>query len=128
MSARTKQREAIRDAVAAAGRPLTPAEIHALVSPQVESIGMATVYRTLKLLVDEGFIVPVEMPGEPPRYELEHPAAGHHHHHFRCDECQRVFDLEGCVSGLKGLLPSGFSMRDHEIFLFGTCAECAGAA
>lgn len=91
---------------------------------RVKSINLATIYRTLKLLTDAGSAVSVHIPGEPPRYEAAHIG---HHHHFRCDVCERVYDIAGCAGNLATLVPPGFKVREHEITLFGTCGECAGA-
>jgi Fur family ferric uptake transcriptional regulator len=73
-------------------------------------------------MVDERAIHPVELPGEPPRYELRE--AAEHHHHFRCRTCAAVFNLDGCVEGLKGMLPEGFRMTGHDIVIYGYCEAC----
>ena len=127
MSRTTPQRQAIRDALESAGRPLSPNELLELAQGQVPKLGMATVYRTLSLLVDEGEAVAVDLPGEPPRYE-HRSAAEHHHHHFRCDTCDKVFDVEGCPGNMGSMLPPGFTLRAHHITLFGTCDACAKTA
>lgn len=90
----------------------------------VPGLGQATVYRTIKALVDEGVLHAVELPGEPARYELA-VAHHHHHHHFRCDRCERVFDIEGCPTGVEAIAPDGFQVRDHEVILYGVCADCS---
>jgi Fur family transcriptional regulator, ferric uptake regulator len=119
----TRQRGAIRDAIEGAGRPLTPQEVQDLAAATVPGLGIATVYRNLKLLVEDGAVQVVALPGESPRYE----AAGHaHHHHFQCDACGRAFDVEGCPGDLASFAPPGFSVARHELTLYGTCAECAG--
>lgn len=118
----TRQRGAIREAIEAAGRPLTPQEVQDLAQASVPGLGIATVYRNLKLLVEDGTVQVVALPGESPRYE----AAGHaHHHHFQCDVCSRAFDVEGCPGDLDSFAPPGFSVARHELTLYGTCAECA---
>jgi Fur family ferric uptake transcriptional regulator len=38
-----------------------------------------------------------------------------------------MYDFEGCPGQLDGLAPKGFIMEDHELFLFGRCADCAAA-
>ncbi len=124
MERSTRQREAIRSALEAAGRPLGPGEMLEAARKAVPGLGQATVYRTIKSLVDEGALHTVELPGEPARYELS-AAAAHHHHHFRCDQCERVFDVEGCPKGIESIAPEGFQVRDHEVILYGTCADCA---
>ena len=124
MERSTKQREAIRSAIGAAGRPLSPAEMLGAAREEVPGLGQATVYRTIRAMVEEGSLHAVELPGEPARYELSE-AASSHHHHFRCDQCERVFDIEGCPLGVEQIAPKGFQVRDHEVILYGTCAECA---
>ncbi|MGH9361888.1 MAG: Fur family transcriptional regulator [Thermoanaerobaculia bacterium] len=118
----TRQRRAIRDVLLAAGRPLSPHEVLAAARRQVRGLGIATVYRTLKGLVEQGSLAAVELPGEPPRYELSGKG---HHHHFHCRGCGRVFELEGCPEGLKRLTPRGFALEAHEVVLYGRCAGCA---
>jgi len=124
MERSTRQRSSIRAALAAAGRPLSPAEVLASAQRDVAALSIATVYRNLKQLVDAGEIQPVELPGDAPRYEL----AGHaHHHHFLCDVCRRAFDVPGCPGDMARLAPAGFDVSRHELTLYGTCADCAAA-
>lgn len=125
MERATRQNTAIRDAIEAAGRPLSPTEVLDEARRHVAALGLATVYRNLKSLVDEGAIQVVTLPGEVARYEM---AQRGHHHHFRCDACQRVFDVHQCPGDLAGLAPPGFSVSRHEITLYGRCSDCQTAA
>ncbi len=127
MSRVTRQREAIHAAFKAAGRPLSPTEVLELAQPDAPSLSLATVYRTIRRMEEDGELAPVELPGGSARYELQ-AAADHHHHHFHCDDCDKVFDIEGCPGGLKSLLPKGFKLQRHEITLYGRCDGCAGSA
>lgn len=122
MERRTRQRDAIRSAFTKAGRPLAVQEAHALALKTVPGLGIATVYRNIKALMEEGWLASVELPGEPPRYE----ASGlDHHHHFRCNECERVFDVPGCPGAMKSLVPRGYKLESHELVLYGRCPQCA---
>ena len=125
MERATRQNTAIRAAIAAAGRPLSPTEVLDEARRHVAALGLATVYRNLKSLVDAGAIQVVTLPGEVARYEM---AQRGHHHHFRCDACQRVFDVHECPGDLAGLAPPGFSVARHEITLYGRCSDCQPAA
>jgi Fur family ferric uptake transcriptional regulator len=125
MERSTRQNAAIRRAIADAGRPLSPAEVLEAARGEVAALGLATVYRNLKALLDEGAVQVVTLPGEVARYEL---ARHDHHHHFRCDACQRVFDVHRCPGDLAALAPPGFRVDRHEITLYGRCAECRRAA
>jgi len=118
----TRQRQAIHDAIADAGVPLSPREILEQAQSRIEGLGMATVYRTLKLLADARVVAVVDIPGESPRYEL---AGKGHHHHFCCRACGKVYELEGCCGHFDDLTPPGFTLDGHELVLFGTCARCA---
>lgn len=121
MERRTRQHQAILDVMAAVRRPLLAQEILALASDWVPRLSLATVYRNLKALQEEQTIQTVMLPGQNPRYEL---ASRAHHHHFQCRRCQRVFDLEVCPGNLHHLAPSEFMVEDHEIVLYGRCADC----
>ena len=121
----TRQRQAIRDAIADAGAPLSPKEILEHAQTRITGLGMATVYRTLKLLVEAGVIVPVEIPGDSPRFELTGKG---HHHHFFCRGCERVFEVDGCPGDFSQFVPPGFALDGHELVLFGTCAACKPSA
>jgi Fur family ferric uptake transcriptional regulator len=125
MERATRQNTAIREAIEAAGRPLSPTEVLDEARRHVAALGLATVYRNLKALVDEGAIQVVTLPGEAARYEV---AQRGHHHHFRCDACQRVFDVHQCPGDLAGLAPPGFAVSRHEITLYGLCSDCQTAA
>ena len=119
----TRQRSAILSIIARESRPLSPYELHALALRAIPSISQSTVYRNLRALEEAGEIHAVSIPGQPPRYELAEVAA-HHHHHFHCRGCDRVYDLEGCPGGLRGLLPRGFTLEEHTIVLSGKCSAC----
>lgn len=124
MQRNTRQRQAIKSVIERADRPLSPQEIHEAAAREAEGLGLATVYRTIKGLVEAGELTPVDVPGEPPRYE---PGGKDHHHHFHCTRCGRVFEVEDCPGRLRDLAPPGFRVEGHHLTLYGVCAECAGA-
>ena len=121
MQRNTRQRRAIQEVFRVAERPLNPEEILARARAHVKGMGQATVYRTIAGLLEERFIVPVDIPGHPSRYEL---SGLKHHHHFACTGCGRVFELEGCPYNGKTDVPSGFTVTGHEVILYGLCDHC----
>jgi Fur family transcriptional regulator, ferric uptake regulator len=118
----TRQRHAIRSAIERAGRPVSLTEILDDARSLIDGIGVATVYRTLKKLAADGAIRVVTLPGDAARYELQ---GGGHHHHFQCTRCKRVFEVPGCPGDLSHLAPRGFTVEQHDITLYGRCADCA---
>lgn len=126
MERNTRQRHAIQKAIDDARRPLSPQEVLEAAQSVVPGLGIATVYRNLKTMLEARTIELVVLPGDNPRYESRH-AAEHHHHHFQCRACGKVFDVPGCVSGYEQLAPAGFTVENHELTLYGVCAGCAAS-
>lgn len=121
MTRDTPQRRAIRRVLRESGRPLTPDEVLAAGRERVPGLGIATVYRNLKALHVQGWVEPVELPGEPVRYEV---AGKPHHHHFLCRACQGAFEVHGCPGDPEELVPEGFRLESHDVVLYGTCPDC----
>ncbi|MBL8240895.1 MAG: transcriptional repressor [Bryobacterales bacterium] len=118
----TRQRRAIRAAFEAAGRPLDPNEVLELAAGSHSGLGIATVYRNIKMLLEEGWLTAVELPGEVTHYELAGKA---HHHHFHCRACGKVFELNACLPNVQKLAPLGFQVSGHDLLLYGACRDCS---
>jgi Fur family ferric uptake transcriptional regulator len=121
MERATRQRDAIRAVIEAARGPLSPREVLDGARLTVPALGIATVYRNLKLLLAEGTLQVVSLPGDGARYEV---AASAHHHHFQCTTCRRVYDVPGCPGTLRSLAPRGFLVERHDLTLYGRCVAC----
>lgn len=153
----TRQRLAILDALQASGRSLSPPELLDLAQRQVPTLSLSTVYRQLKALQDDGRVGTVELPGQPPRFELVtppvaacppdchahgehhhddhgHPAPGpaprgdRHRHHFHCTACDEVTPIDGCPGGIEALAPAGWQVERHDLTLHGRCGKCLSSA
>ena len=124
MGRNTRQKTAIREAIVRAGRPLLAQEVLEAAQVLAPGLSIATVYRNLKSLVDDGALRAVLLPGANPRYE---PADSGHHHHFQCLKCERVFEVDACPGDLASLAPSGFTVEDHDLTLYGRCRDCGTA-
>lgn len=120
---KTKQREVILTLFEKMNRPLRLQEIHQLAQKEIPALGIATVYRTLRILQETGFLKVVYVPGSEPCYEKE---GQKHHHHFQCRQCGCVFDLEECPVklDLAKLKHQGFLPEEHELTVFGICPNC----
>jgi Fur family ferric uptake transcriptional regulator len=119
----TKQRLTIEAILKAANHPLLPRELLTEAQQVLPKLGIATVFRHLKKMVQDGDVKVVDLPGDSPRYERSDLG---HHHHFKCSDCGVVFEIHGCPGNLEQLLPDGFELTEHEITLFGRCADCSG--
>lgn len=122
MKRNTQQRDAIRESLADARRPLSVDELLNLAREKVAGLGIATIYRNLKALQTEGEIVEVELPGQPRRWEMT-PSG--HHHHFLCRTCDKLFEIKCVLENIKQLVPKGYTLEKHDVLLQGQCATCA---
>lgn len=117
----TAQRRAIRQVFRETERPLSTEDVLAAAKRIKPNVGIATVYRTLKLLLDCGWLATIRLPGEPPRYEM---ADKPHHHHFHCRNCGRIVEVPGSDALLASLVPQGFELEHHDLVLHGLCDRC----
>ena len=118
----TRQRQLIRELFSGAERPLSPEDVVAAAQRRDRrAVSLSTVYRAIRVLVDEGWLAVVELPGSAARYEMAGKA---HHHHFVCDVCNAVYELEGCTVTDSLKLPRGFRAVSHDVTIAGTCARC----
>ena len=94
------------------------------ISQELPGVGRATVYRTMKLLLEVGAICKVSLPNGVPKYSL---ARVEHHHHTVCVTCGAVgqfrdVTLERVLRAIGGDI-SG-EIVGHRIELFITCQDC----
>ena len=91
-------------------------------------VGIASIYRTLDLLLELRLVQKVDLGGGTARYER---AAGYdHHHHVVCGDCGKVEPfsderLETAMDALAGTL--GYELDAHDVVLRGACADCRAA-
>lgn len=119
----TRQRDVISRVLDEAQGPLTVAEILERAQADLPALGIATVYRTLKMLTQQHKIHPVALDGE----TLYEASGRGHHHHFSCNGCGKVFTLHTCPVSLPSgtVYAGGFVVQSHEVTLYGQCPECA---
>ncbi len=97
-------------------------QVHELASVEQPGIGIATVYRAIRRMLDANDLTEVFIPGEVMYYELN---GGGHHHYFHCNQCSFVFVIDGCPSAIPLLTPPGFLTERHDLVLHGCCERCA---
>lgn len=117
----TPQKAAVLDVLTEAECPLEIEQILNRGQREVPSLSRATVYRLLKQFMERGDVATVQLPGQKPLYELSGKG---HHHFFRCRRCERMYEVTGCDGLVDQLVPRGFCLEDHDLFLHGLCADC----
>ncbi len=87
-------------------------------------VGRATVFRTMKLLLDLNVVCRVLMEDGSLHYRL---STRGHHHHLVCRSCGRVEDFSKCdVSSLVDELArnTAYQIEGHWLEVYGRCASC----
>ncbi len=128
MKRQTWQREAVRDALSTSEGFVSAQSLHSALREGGSSIGLATVYRALADLADEGEADSLQQEGES-LYRACTP--GSHHHHLICRSCGLTVEIEAdeVEEWAKAIAAKhGFTEPNHIVDVFGLCAACAAVA
>jgi Fur family ferric uptake transcriptional regulator len=122
-------RAALLDAMAEQSCCVSAQELHRRVREEGRSVGIASVYRVLDVLVELRLVQRVDVGDGIARYEPALPD-GDHHHHVVCDDCGKVepfadSTLESAIAKASKRL--GYSVDAHEVVLRGECGDCRAA-
>ncbi len=116
----SKQREAIIEYLAGTTSHPTADEVYAAVRDKVPNIGIATVYRNLNQLSQDGEIRKIEC-GAVDRFDYRTSDHGH----FTCRCCGRVSDVFMDFEKLSELADEMPGEPDFcELMFYGTCSSC----
>lgn len=89
----SRQREEIVKVVKELYTHPTAEDIYMIVKAKDTSVSRSTVYRNLRLLVDNNIINKITMLDRPDRYDYIREE-NHDHNHAICTKCGKVFDFE----------------------------------
>ena len=122
----TQQRELIVDQFLRTTDHISIDELLGRVRKRNRKIGYATVYRTLKLLVDSGLAIQRRFGDGQARFEV----IGDHHDHFICTKCGLILEFEDAeIERLQDKIAArlgGFTVVRHRHELYGLCAKAQG--
>jgi Fur family ferric uptake transcriptional regulator len=122
----TQQRELIVDQFLRSHDHVSIDELLARIRKRNKRVGYATVYRTLKLLVDSGIAHQRQFGDGQARYEI----AGDHHDHLICSKCGLILEFEDDeIERLQDKIAErlgGFEVIRHRHELYGLCPRARG--
>jgi Fur family ferric uptake transcriptional regulator len=102
----------------------SPAMVHKGARRYCPTVGLVTVYRTLDLLSQLGFVRRIHSEDGCRGYAI----ANHgHHHHLICRKCGAAIEFEGCdLSPFLARVSqeTGYVIEDHLLELVGVCVTC----
>ena len=122
----TDQREAIVEAFLHSTAHVSIDELLARVRKKHPRVGYATVYRTVRLLIEAGLASPLQVGKEQTRYEV----AGAHHDHLICMKCNLILEFESEeIERLQEKIArelGGFQVLNHKHELYCLCPKARG--
>jgi len=127
----TEPRRLVAKVLEEAPHHLSANEIWDLARQHDPAIGRMSVYRTLELFTELGFVrpTPQNLPGT--RVGLVYVVMQNgHHDHIVCMQCSTVIEFEDCgLEALTRTLEAKYACRiqSHVLAFYGLCAQCATA-
>jgi Fur family peroxide stress response transcriptional regulator len=120
----TPQRLAIAREVLVQDHP-TAAEVYEAVRVRFPTMGLATVYATLNVMVERGLLRPLAF-----ETAVRFDSNVTPHANLICTACGRITDYDGCDDVLRALSDraasdAGFELEQQRLDLYGRCASCA---
>jgi Fur family peroxide stress response transcriptional regulator len=101
------------------GHP-TVDEIFRALSPEIPSLSKVTIYNTLHLFVEEGFVRLVDIKESEMRYDITLT----NHGHFLCESCGTIYNFTVNIEQvpIEGL--NQFEITQKNIYFKGLCLNC----
>ncbi|MCL5290982.1 MAG: transcriptional repressor [Actinobacteria bacterium] len=121
----TRQRELISATFMAINDHTSAEELYLRVAKEEPDVGLATVYRTLKLLCSAGLAREHRFGNSSSRYEPL--SIKQHHDHLICTKCGYVEEFEHPkIEKLQDEIAAslGFEVMTHKLELYGLCRKC----
>lgn len=121
----TRQRAAVEAVLADIDDFLSAQDLHARLRTQGQSVGLATVYRTLQAMATDGDVDMMRTSDGEALYRR--CSSGNHHHHLVCRSCGRTVEVEGPTVERwadKIGAENDFSDVVHTLEIVGTCSGC----
>lgn len=125
---RSRPRELIVETFMAVADHVTAEELTSLARRRDARIGLATVYRTLRLLVDCGLCRELRLEDGTARFEPLRGSA--HHDHLICVRCHKLVEaVDAEIERLQERLcrRHGFTAQHHRMEIYGLCDACRAA-
>jgi Fur family ferric uptake transcriptional regulator len=123
----TAPRRAVVQVLEEEGEHLSCHEVLALGRKLYPALSRATVYRTLDLLTELGFIRPILLGDASQRYVASEGC----HHHLVCGGCGATYEFDRCGVDQLAMMLAGqyhFQIRSHLLEFYGTCKDCQASA
>ncbi len=125
----TRQRRSIEAALEQVPDFMSAQELFVWLQNRSEKVSLATVYRILQSMAEEGIVDVVRT--DDGESVFRRCAMDEHHHHLLCRECGKTVEIEAPhVEEWAASIAAkyGFTQATHVVEISGLCAECSARA
>ncbi|MDR3271819.1 MAG: transcriptional repressor [Peptococcaceae bacterium] len=121
----TPQRQAILEFLLSTDTHPTAEEIYHHVKQRFTGMSLGTIYNTVKMLKEHGYIMELSYGEMSSRFD----GNPENHYHIACQKCGRVFDYNRSFPDLEQEMEShqGFQVQGYRLEFFGLCSACLQA-
>ena len=122
----TRQRRKIADVIFNSKGHLSVDDIQSLLRQKKISASIASIYRTLDVLIKSGLVVQHHFGKRFKRFEAVRE--DRHHDHLVCIRCNKVFEFKNdAIEELQLSVAKGhnFVITNHKLDIYGYCSKCA---
>ena len=116
----SKQKDALLEVIRNSEGHLSAEDLFMRCRAQNVDISIATIYRNLGILVNEGVVRKIAVPGESDRYDKTLSP----HEHVVCERCKKMTDI--CMKDMKQVLEAniGSSISSYDLCVRYICPVC----
>lgn len=104
--------------------PLSAQELQKKLQTTGISVNKTTVYRELRFLTNEGYLIEVHLNPKETSYES---SGLMHHHHLICETCGKIENVTNCLAEeleKDVFKKKGFKIVKHSLEFYGLCIKC----
>lgn len=87
---------------------------------QIPTLSKTTVYNTLKIFIEKNIAMAITIDDNEVRYD----AYTEVHGHFKCEQCQTIYDFKVDVGNVLDDTLKDFDVSGQQLFFYGTCKHC----
>ena len=118
----TPQRQAILEFLLATNTHPTAEDIYKQVKVKFPGVSLGTIYNTLNMLKEYGFILELTCGDMSSRFD----GNPNNHYHAMCISCNKVVDFHSNLIEMDEVVveKTGFIVNTHNLVFYGICPEC----
>jgi Fe2+ or Zn2+ uptake regulation protein len=94
--------------------------IYKSLSKEIPTLSKTTVYNTLNLFVEKKIAIVIVIEENETRYDADVSIHGH----FKCDKCEKVYDIDIDTKNIDISSLDKFQINEHHLYFKGICEEC----